>query len=181
MTTLSRSVAALVLAVLAAPTLAAAQDEADIRTALLRDLETLESKYVGLAEAVPAEDYDWRPAEGVRSISEVFTHVVAGNYFFSGQFADGRPADVGIENAPENLEEVTEKARVIALLRNAFPHVREAFRSTPASAFDDEVEFFGDTYTVRDLMLMLTTHMHEHLGQSIAYARSVGVVPPWSG
>ena len=25
-----------------------------------------------------------------------------------------------------------------------------------------------------------TTHLHEHLGQLIAYARSNGVVPPWS-
>ena len=172
--------AALLLAVLAAPSLLAAQDQADIRDALLRDLETLESKYVSLAEAMPAEHYDWRPAEGVRSVSEVYAHVVAANYLFSGEFADGRPADIGIENPPQNLEEVTEKARVIALLRAVFPHVREAFRSTPASELGNEVTLFGATYTVRDVMLMLTTHMHEHLGQSIAYARSVGVVPPWS-
>jgi uncharacterized damage-inducible protein DinB len=34
--------------------------------------------------------------------------------------------------------------------------------------------------TVRGALLLATTHMHEHLGQSIAYARTIGVVPPWS-
>ena len=29
-------------------------------------------------------------------------------------------------------------------------------------------------------MMIIATHAHEHLGQSIAYARSNGVVPPWS-
>lgn len=171
-----------VLAVLVmVPTVGAAQETDGLRSALLKDLETLEQKYMGLAEAIPADHYDWRPAEGIRSVSEVFTHVVSGGYYFSGQFADGRPADVGIENAPGNLEEVTEKARVVALLRNVFPHIREAFRSAPADALGDEVTLFGQTYTVRDVMLLMTTHMHEHLGQSIAYARSMGVVPPWSG
>lgn len=180
MKNVSRMLVALA-ALLMAPTVGTAQEMDGLRSALVKDLETLEQKYIGLAEAIPAEHYDWRPAEGVRSVSEVFTHVVAGGYYFSGQFADGRPADVGIENAPDNLEEVTEKARVVALLRHVFPHIREAFRSAPADALDDELTLFGQAYTVRDVMLLLTTHMHEHLGQSIAYARSVGVAPPWSG
>ncbi|MGK7311610.1 MAG: DinB family protein [Candidatus Longimicrobiales bacterium M2_2A_002] len=180
MKNVSRILAVLTVA-LVAPAVTAAQEVDGLRSALLKDLETLEQKYIALAEAVPADQYDWRPAEGIRSIGEVYAHVVAGGYFFSGQFAEGRPADVGIENAPENLDEVTEKDRVVALLRNVFPHIRDAFRSTPVAQLDDEVALFGQTYTVGDVMLLLTTHMHEHLGQSIAYARSVGVAPPWSG
>jgi hypothetical protein len=30
------------------------------------------------------------------------------------------------------------------------------------------------------MLMRLATHAHEHLGQAIAYARSVGTVPPWS-
>jgi uncharacterized damage-inducible protein DinB len=29
-------------------------------------------------------------------------------------------------------------------------------------------------------LMLILTDQHEHLGQSIAYARSNGVVPPWS-
>ena len=28
--------------------------------------------------------------------------------------------------------------------------------------------------------MLFVTHNHEHLGQMIAYARSVGVTPPWT-
>jgi uncharacterized damage-inducible protein DinB len=168
-------------AALLIPTLLAAQSPSGFRGDLLRDLATLEQKYVSLAEAIPESSYDWRPAEGVRSIGEVYAHIANGNYYFSGLFAEGRPADVGVENAPQNLEQVTGKARIVALLEHVFPHVREAIESTPDSELDSEVTLFGQQSTVRAAMLILMTHMHEHLGQSIAYARSVGVTPPWSG
>jgi hypothetical protein len=33
---------------------------------------------------------------------------------------------------------------------------------------------------VRGTYLLLLSHAHEHLGQSIAYARTNNVVPPWT-
>jgi uncharacterized damage-inducible protein DinB len=30
------------------------------------------------------------------------------------------------------------------------------------------------------MLVHIVTHAHEHLGQSIAYARMNGVVPPWT-
>jgi hypothetical protein len=44
-----------------------------------------------------------------------------------------------------------------------------------------ELSVFGSSMTGLDLWVLTTTHLHEHLGQLIAYARSNGVVPPWSG
>lgn len=184
MRTNARFALILALMTLLVPLPAAAQAASDtdgLRGELLGDLAVLEQKYVGLAEAVPAEQYDWRPTEVVRSFNQVFGHVVASNYYYSGLFAEGRPADVGIENAPEDLEEVTEKTRVVALLRTGFANLREAIESTPAGELDREVTLYGSPSTVRAVMLQTVTHMHEHLGQMIAYARSIGVAPPWSG
>jgi hypothetical protein len=42
------------------------------------------------------------------------------------------------------------------------------------------VKFFGRDTTKQQAALMLLFDQHEHLGQSIAYARTNGVVPPWS-
>jgi hypothetical protein len=39
---------------------------------------------------------------------------------------------------------------------------------------------FGNDTTERGAFLSALTHLHEHLGQSVAYARMNGVVPPWS-
>jgi hypothetical protein len=51
---------------------------------------------------------------------------------------------------------------------------------TPDSKLDDHIKFFGEDMTVRQMFVSAATHMHEHLGQSIAYARMNGIVPPWS-
>ncbi len=150
------------------------------RADLLDDLAVLEQKFVSLAEAVPATDYGWRPMPGVRSVAEVYGHVADANYMFTGLFAEGRPDDVGIEDAPATLERVQDKEQLVVLLRHVFPHVRAAIESTPDSDLDREINLFGSPSTVRAAMLMMITHMHEHLGQSIAYARSLGVTPPWS-
>ena len=170
----------LALVALLIPLAGTAQDVGGFRGALLADLDGLEQKYMALAGAVAADDYDWRPVEGVRSIAEAYTHVAGGTYFYAGTFAEGRPADVGVPNAPENLEEVTDKEQVMALLEHAFDHARQVIRSTPDSELDSEVDVFGRSMPVRAMMLGIVTHMHEHLGQSIAYARSIGVAPPWS-
>jgi hypothetical protein len=42
------------------------------------------------------------------------------------------------------------------------------------------VKLFGRDATVREVLFTMSNHVHEHLGQSIAYARMNGIVPPWS-
>ena len=39
---------------------------------------------------------------------------------------------------------------------------------------------FGNATTHRGVLVTVLSHLHEHLGQSVAYARMNGVVPPWS-
>jgi len=73
-----------------------------------------------------------------------------------------------------------DKAKTIDALTRSFDNVREAILAMPDSDLDRKIKIFGQDATVRDAMMVLVSHAHEHLGQSIAYARSNGVVPPWS-
>ena len=76
---------------------------------------------------------------------------------------------------------VTEKAKVIEALKQSFDHARKALRDTPDAQWDEKVKLFGRIdSSKRGVFLTLINHAHEHLGQSIAYARSNGVAPPWS-
>jgi hypothetical protein len=43
-----------------------------------------------------------------------------------------------------------------------------------------QVSMFGQSFTGQQAWLLATVHLHEHLGQGIAYARVNGIVPPWS-
>ena len=154
---------------------AAAPAAGGIRGDILRSIDDAREKLIALAEATPAEKYTWRPAEKVRSASEVFMHVAGGNYFI--------PTFWGVK-APEGLsremEKETDKAKVIDALKKSFDHVRQAIESASDADLDKGIKMFGQDSTVRAGMLVVASHAHEHLGQAIAYARMNGIVPPWS-
>jgi uncharacterized damage-inducible protein DinB len=141
----------------------------------LQLLDEVEEKLVSLAEAVPAEKYGWRPAEGVRSVSEVYMHIAGGNYLL--------PSFVGIPTDGVNREmekTVTEKPKVIEALKQSFVHLRQAILKTSDADMDKKANLFGREASFREVFLITANHCHEHLGQSIAYARMNGIVPPWS-
>ena len=145
------------------------------RAEVLADLDELQKKYVDLAGAVPAEKYRWRPAAGVRSVSEVYMHVAGSNYLL--------PTFLGIKPPAVNgdLEKtVTEKAKAVAELKKSFEHLRGVILGMSDADLDKGVKMFGQPMSERQVVTRIITHLHEHLGQSIAYARMNGVVPPWS-
>ena len=136
----------------------------------------VEKEILGLAEATPEGKYGWRPAPGVRSISEVYIHLAGGNYLLGG-FAGIKPP-AGLDKEME--KNVTEKAKVIDELKKSFAHLRAGIAATTDADLDKPVKFFGTDSTVRGVLLTVANHEHEHLGQTIAYARMNGIVPPWT-
>ena len=59
--------------------------------------------------------------------------------------------------------------------------VREANDAMDETADElDREVVLGTPTTVGDVWIRAIVHIHEHLGQSIAYARANEVVPPWS-
>jgi len=170
--------AALVLTTLAlaVPPAAAEAPTKGFRAEFLMQQAGVEKELLSLAEATPAAKFSWRPAEGVRSVSEVYMHIAGGNYLFLG-FAGVKSPD-GISPAME--KDVTDKAAVIEAMKKSFAHLRAGVESISDADLDKPVKLFGHETTVRGVLLIAATHEHEHLGQSIAYARMNGIVPPWT-
>lgn len=146
----------------------------------LRIIDDAGNKLVRLAEAIPAEKYSWRPGEGVRSVSEVFMHVAGGNFNIPRRIGAEVPAEVKL--GPGFDKSVTEKAEVIAMLKKSFEHVKGAvMKVSDEDAGGKTAPWLGGRQaTYREIMFFLATHEHEHLGQAIAYTRSVGITPPWT-
>ena len=143
------------------------------RAEFFANLDEVEDKILDLAESTPAEKFKWRPAPGVRSVSEVYMHIAGGNYFLATFLGVPSP------NRTSDLEKtVTRKADVIAELKRSFEHLRAAASRT--EDLEKQVKMFGSPTTHRGVMVTMLSHLHEHLGQSIAYGRMNGVVPPWS-
>ncbi len=177
------SLAAIFALALATP--GGAQQAPAVVTDLLRDVADAKEKMVGLAEAMPENTYGWRPAEGIRSVVEVFKHLASDNYLLSAAAGHEAPGSTGIRGddyhtAVDFEGRTMSKAETVAALAGSFDHAAEAIRATSDARLGETVDVFGGPMTVQALWIMMVTHMHEHLGQAIAYARMNGVVPPWS-
>jgi uncharacterized damage-inducible protein DinB len=113
----------------------------------------------------------------VRSFAEVFLHVSAANYNLYKLVGTPPPAGFDVKGFEKST---TDKAKVIATLKDSFAHAKKAITSMPDADLDKSLEWFGGKNTQRGILLFIVRHAAEHLGQSIAYARFVGIVPPWA-
>ena len=156
--------------------IAAALSPAPARTettqaALSREAGTLSDKFSGLAR-VMAGKYDWKPGAGVRSVGDVFNLIVTENGLIVATLTGAGGGRGGAQAvAPEKLQEA---------LKTSYANVQKAIEGLSDADLKAPVKLFGRDMTKEDAVRFLFGDQHEHLGQSIAYARSNGVVPPWS-
>jgi len=160
----------------------------------LWELEIAEQQMMTMAEAIPAEKYDWRPDPKARSISEVFVHVAADNFMLLEVVGAVAPVDLYgrvpaegqerfwrlIRRNDELEKSVREKVAFQDLLRRSLQAVNESFAQADDAELDQSRHFFGEDTTVRRVYLRLLAHTHEHMGQMIAYMRTNGMSPPWA-
>jgi uncharacterized damage-inducible protein DinB len=147
------------------------------RAEFLGEVSYFEQRFTRLAEAIPADKYSWRPGEGVRSIGEVYAHVAAGNYFYAKLL--GTPFPAGVD--PKTVSALTDKSKIVQALKDSYAHLRGAVASIKDSDLESSVKLPGGREsTVRGAFMYMAGHTGEHLGQSIAYGRQNGIVPPWT-
>jgi len=152
---------------------------------LMKDVSELQAKLTGLAKQMPADKYDWRPGVGVRSLGEVLLHVAADNYLMPSAMGVAPDAATGINVTDFSTLSAFEKQKLtseatVAAMERSFAHLMGAMAGTPEAKLNDRVKFFGSDMSVRQVWVLTTTHLHEHLGQAIAYARMNGIAPAWS-
>ena len=175
-------------ALLAAPLrVTVAQDVMDAKSATylrgryLADMDTVHTKVMALANAIPEEKYAWRPTQGVRSVSEVLMHVASEWLYYGPLSVGGKPpADFGRpqEALPKLEKDFTRKAQVLDQLTKGWAYYVAQMKQVDASKLTGRYAPWNTT--LAEAAFGMTGDQHEHLGQLIAYARSVGVTPPWS-
>ncbi len=149
----------------------------DVKAALLKDVTNLSDKFAGLARVMGGK-YDWRPGQGVRSVSEVFNLIVTENNMLAGLLSGNAPQGAG--GGMGRGAAITDPAALQGALTASYAAVGKALSALSTPELSAAVILFGQSTTKQGAALMLLLDQHEHLGQSIAYARTNGVVPPWS-
>jgi uncharacterized damage-inducible protein DinB len=143
-----------------------------IQAAFAKDAGTLSDKFTGLARVMSGK-YDWKPGQGVRSVGDVFNLIVTENRLLAGVLS-GTP-NTGAKPAP-----ITDPEKLQEALKASYIDFQKAITGLSDKDLQAPVKLFGRDMTKQGALMLIIEDQHEHLGQSIAYARSNGVVPPWS-
>ena len=168
---------AAVVAVMAIPVGAASQEQpAHFGDEFLSQFNASAEKIVALANAMPAESYSWQPMEGAYTVAAAYMHIARYNYMYP---------DVGLGVEPDVeyeawAEDVTEKDQAVEILARSMEHVRRIAKGMSSADLERTTRFYRRDVQQWVVLFQLLTHMNEHLGQQIAYARMNRVVPPWS-
>lgn len=172
------SLTALLLAVTLASN--AAAQSAPLET----QLRAFERQVVSLAEAMPADKYDFAPRDGafqdVRTFGQQVTHIATVIYITSAALLNTDvPVKTGANaNGPSALQ--TKEAR-LQYLKDAFTYAHKALQSLTPQNLVETVKGFGDGTTPRvGLASFEISHGFDHYGQMVVYARMNGIIPPAS-
>ena len=145
---------------------------AGVQAAFGKDAGTLSEKFTGLARVMSGK-YDWKPAQGVRSVGDVFNLIVKENGLLASVLS-------GTPNTAAPPTPITDPEKLQEALKASYANLQKAIAGLSDSDLQTPVKLFGHDLTKQGAVMLLLGDQHEHLGQSIAYARSNGVVPPWS-
>ena len=147
------------------------------RSEVMAEVMIQESEFVRLAEAIPADKYTWRPSPDARTVAEVFLHASTANYNLYKLVGTPTPATVDTKTLEQST---SDKAKVMTILKASYAHAKGAIRNMDDADLEKTLAWNGGKITERGVLLYIVQHIGQHLGQQIAYARSVGVVPPWT-
>ena len=165
----------LALAVL--PAAASAQNGAAVRDEMLRHFDESMSKVVALAAAMPADKYLWKPSEPAMPVGHVYAHIARYNFgYLTNEMKLGAASGINLDT----LEAMRNKEQIVALLKRSSDYVKASVAAMPAAQLDARTTLYGRAVPQWAVLVQLVAHMNEHLGQSIAYARSNNIAPPWS-
>jgi len=163
----------------------AADAPAPASKAFDQQLKMIESELVPLAEAMPADKYDFAPKQGefatVRTFGQQVAHIAAVIYLCSASvLGEPVPKEAGKgENGPPTLKT---KEDYVKYLKASFVYGHKAMNSVTAGNLLENIKSpFGDGDVPRVSMVTAPVwHSFDHYGQIVVYARMNGVIPPAS-
>ncbi len=142
----------------------------------------IERSFVSLADAMPAERYEFKPTSGefkdVRTFGEQVKHVACANFAFFNEIEKKEPparCDIGGPNPAKT------KAEIMTYLRESFEYAQSVLRKmTSANELERAVGPYGGESTRLGLTTLAIWHTSDHYGQLVVYLRMNGIVPPAS-
>jgi uncharacterized damage-inducible protein DinB len=128
---------------------------------------------IAVADAMPAEQYSFKPNPDEMSFGELMAHVAQANYGYCAFIADAKsPYGEPTKDTP------IDKVAAIQSLGGSFDYCTKIFDSLTDARLD-QMHGDGDhRFATRDVILGVMIHMAHHRGQAEVYLRLKGITPP---
>ena len=160
-----------------------AEDKIDPMAATVVQWFTMiEQSFISLADAMPAEKYDFKPTSGkfenVRTFAEQVKHVACANFAFFNQIEKITPPAECALGGPNPAKT---KAELMKYLRESFEYAQRVLKTmTSANALEPVSGPYGGDSTRLGITTLAVWHASDHYGQLVVYLRMNGIVPPAS-
>jgi len=126
------------------------------------------------AEKMPEENYNFKPADTVRTFGQIVGHLADAQYLFCSTASGDKNPGLNIEKTK------TSKADLIAALKEGFAYCDKVYDSMTDAAATQTVKFFGNDLPKYAVLSVSNGHNMEHYGNLVTYMRVKGIVPPTS-
>jgi hypothetical protein len=149
----------------------------------LQQVKLVEDDVLSLARAMPAEKYDFAPAQGafteVRTFGEQVRHLATMIYMTAAIVLEEKsPHGPGPgDNGPASIKS---KEEILDYLRASLAYARKAMSSLTVLNHLDPVKTYFGPMARSAVAAGVAYHGFNHYGQMVVYARMNGVVPPSS-
>lgn len=144
----------------------------DVISAFLLKWENSKNYLLEIAEAMPEENFNFKPTERQMTFQEQLLHIRSNMVWLSEKyFVDGD------YKKSEKINPST-KAEIIQELTLAFNNVAEIIRNVPLDDLTTEVEFFAGPKSKLQILNLIQDHVTHHRGQIIVYLNLNEIEPP---
>lgn len=126
-------------------------------------------------DAMPADDYGFKPTPEIRSFAQQMGHLADANYFFAST-ASGTPSPFGQKSVEHSIP--ADKAEMTQAVMDSYDFVISTLQALPADKLNENVSLEGKTVTRFQAYGKAFEHQTHHRGQTTIYLRLKGVVPP---
>lgn len=126
-----------------------------------------------VAEAMPADQYDFRSTDSLLTFGKHLTHIADNIYWLTGSIVleETQPVHSGIEDPHE-------KADVVNFLRSAFAYGRQVAMDIDDETLSETIHFGGQTMTKERIFYLMRDHCTHHRSAAIQYLRHRGIRAP---
>ncbi|UCD61745.1 MAG: DinB family protein [Flavobacteriaceae bacterium] len=141
---------------------------------LLSAWDAMTTMVVETAQAMPAENYTFKPTEELRDFADQISHTTGANYLFASVVKLNTPD-------PMPLTDTKQKDEVIGQLKGSFTFIRDGIIKLTQADRNEEIEFFGNKMSRLQSILIMTSHLQREHGKTMIYTRLKGIAPGPTG